>query len=445
MAHFAPPFPGGLPGRVCSHWMVVVHHFKFRYLVLLVIAAGGLIVIVAFSRARGRDRPIALTRQLWHCGMHPQVIQDHPGDCPICHMALTPINAPAPPGGMSAEPGESAVTIDPVLRQNMGVRTAAVTRGPLLLTVRTVGMLKTPEPGMHEISLKIGGWIDRLYADQEGMHVMAGDALFDLYSPDLQIAEQELMTAVMAKEALTAAASADLRRESQSLIDSSTRKLRLWGVAERDIEAIAKAKGAPPRDIPFRAPVSGHLEDKSVVQGSAVQAGMKLMRIADHSRMWLEAPIYERAFSAVKLGQEMTATIDGMPNRTFKGTISFMYPHVDHMTRTLTVRMTIDNPDFELKPGMYATAEILTRPIENAILAPREAVIDTGVRQIAFVDAGDGHFQPRDVRMGAVGDGDMVQILDGLAPGERVVTSGQFLMDVESRTIEATRKLRGMP
>jgi hypothetical protein len=179
-----------------------------------------------------------------------------------------------------------------------------------------------------------------------------------------------------------------------------------------------------------------------VVQGTAVQPGMKLMRIEDHTQMWLDAQVYEDQLPAVKMGQDVTAEVDGVPGQRFKGKISFFYPHVDHMTRTLTVRITLDNADFALKPGMYATAEILTQPIEDAIQAPREAVIDTGTRQIVFVAEGESHFNPRKVRMGMMGDNDRVQIVEGLAPGEMVVTSGQFLMDVESRTTEAIDKLR---
>ena len=413
-------------------------------------------------------------KQLWHCGMHPQVVQDHPGDCPICHMALTPMNsagsAGSPNGGkqlwwdpmlgpssITDHPGKSAmgmemvpytasasgdtgVQIDPTVVQNMGVRTAPVTRGPLSKTVRAVGLLKLPEPGMHDVSLKVGGWIDKLYADQDGMHVIAGEPLFELYSQDLQVAEQELISAVKALKALPPDASPNLRGEAQGLIDSAKRKLRLWDVAEQDTDAIARAD-QPPKDVPFRSPATGHIEDKMVVQGSAVQPMMKLMRVADHTKMWLDAQVYQEQIPVVKMGQEVIATVDGMPGQTWRGAITFIYPHVDHMTRTLTVRMTLDNPDFALKPGMYATAQIMTRPVADAVQVPREAVIDTGTRQIAFVAEGEGHFSPRKVRMGLAGDDDRVQILDGLAPGETVVTSGQFLMDVESRTIEATQKL----
>ena len=415
-------------------------------------------------------------KELYHCGMHPWVIKEQPGDCPVCHMKLTPLHSDLAegnardskkllyywdpmlgPASISDKPGKSAmgmemvpvyagaagpkVTIDPTIVQNMGVRTAEVTHGPLVKTVRTVGVLKSPESGLYDISVKVGGWIDKLDANEEGMHVTKGEPLFELYSQDLQVAEEELISAVKVEQSLSADAPRTMRQEAKALVDSAKRKLRLWDIADVDIEAIARAD-KPPKDVPFRSPASGHMVEKMVVQGTAIQPGMKLMRIEDHTKMWLDAQVYEEQLSVVKVGQEVSATIDGVPGKTFKGTITFLYPHVDHMTRTLTARMTLDNPAFELKPGMYATAEIVTRPLADVIQVPREAVIDTGTRQIAFVAEGDGHFDPRKVRMGLMGDGDQVQIVEGLAPGERVVTSGQFLMDVESRTTEAIDKLR---
>lgn len=457
-----------------------------KWLAAAVVVLGGLGVVVALSSRNAADaKADAMSsmsaggqggshKQLWHCGMHPQVIQDHPGDCPICHMALTPIGSDTAasdsgkrkilywwdpmlgPSSISDHPGKSAmgmemvpvygdqggpsVMIDPAVVQNMGVRTAIVTRGPLSETIRAVGLLKLPEPGMHDVSLKVGGWIDKLYADQDGMHVNQGEPLFELYSQDLQVAEQELISAVKSEKSLGTDASASLHQEAKGLMDSAERKLRLWDVAEQDIDAIAKAD-QPPKDIPFRSPATGHIEDKMIVQGSAVQPMMKLMRVVDHTKMWLEAEVYQDQIPAVTLGQEVVASVDGIPGKTWKGTITFMYPHLDHMTRTLAVRMTLDNPDFELKPGMYATADIITRPVADAIQVPREAVIDTGTRQIVFVAEGEGHFTPRKIQVGLAGDDDKVQIIQGIAPGETVVTSGQFLMDVESRTIEATQKL----
>lgn len=453
------------------------------------LVVAGLILVVAVSTrggatARAEAQPSTGTtaqaaphKQLWHCGMHPQVIQDHPGNCPICHMPLTPMKSTGvgdPPNGgkqlwwdpmlgpssITDHPGKSAmgmdmvpytpqgggggpdVIIDPAVVQNMGVQTAPVTRGPLSKTVRAVGVFKLPEPGLHDISLKLGGWIDKLYANQEGMHVMKGEPLFALYSPELQVAEQELISAVQSKQSLGPDASPTLRKEADSLIASARRKLELWDVDRQEIDAIAKAD-RPPRDVVFHSPATGYIEDKAIVQGSAVQPGTKLMRVADHTKMWLDAKVYEEQIPLIQMGQTVEVAVGAVPGKTFAGKVTFIYPHVDHMTRTLTVRATFDNPDFQLKPGMYADANVVAEPLPDAIQVPQAAMIDTGTKQIVFVAEGNGHFSPRTVRAGLRGDDDRLQIVEGLAAGETVVTSGQFLMDVESRTNEAIAKLRG--
>lgn len=279
------------------------------------------LVLRAIDRRRGaadgRATPTLAdghTSHLYHCGMHPQVVQDHPGDCPICHMALTPMGSGPTSGEPSAEAAGPAVMIDPTVVQNMGVRTAAVTRGPLHKTVRALGVLKLPEAGLHDVSLKVGGWVDKLYADQEGMHVTRGEPLFDLYSPDLQVAEQELIAASRAERSLTADAGPDARREARGLVDSARRKLLLWDVAEQDVDAIANAE-QPPRDVPFRSPATGHLADKAVVQGSAVQPMTKLLQVADHTKLWLDAQVYAAQMPLVKQGQAVTATVEGVPGR----------------------------------------------------------------------------------------------------------------------------------
>jgi len=417
--------------------------------------------------------------------MHPQVIQDHPGLCPICHMKLVPLKTDSDAVGTSATqnstmakrkilyywdpmlgpssiahaPGKSAmgmdlvpvyeddqsagpmVKIDPAIVQNMGIRTAQVSRGPLEKTVRTVGMLEVPETSQFEINLKVNGWIRKLYANQEGMHVHKGEPLFDLYSPDLQVAEEELIGAVKSLKAIDPKGSDALRAESQNLVDSARQKLRLWDVADQDIDAIANSDKAA-ESVPFRNPADGDVIEKMVVEGSAVQAGMKIMRIEDHTTLWLNAQVYEDDMARIALGQQVEATVDAQPGKIYTGPITFIHPHLDHMTRTVMARVVLDNPIHELSPGMFATADIMTKPVMDAVWVPREAVIDTGKMQIAFVVMSQGRFEPRKVRMGMMADNDRVQILEGLAPGETVVTSGQFLLDVESRTTEAIDKLR---
>jgi membrane fusion protein, copper/silver efflux system len=184
--------------------------------------------------------PASQPKQLWTCGMHPWVIQDHPGICPICHMKLTPMKMD---GGGSG----SGIRIDPAIVQNMGVTTARVVRGPITVTVRAIGTLEVPEPAQHDVTLKVNGYIEKLYADTEGMEVAKGQVLFDIYSPDLQLAEQELIAAVEGLKALDAHASDAIRNDAQNLVDSAKQKLRLWDVAEQDIETIASAKIAPTR------------------------------------------------------------------------------------------------------------------------------------------------------------------------------------------------------
>jgi RND family efflux transporter MFP subunit len=273
------------------------------------------------------------------------------------------------------------------------------------------------------------------------MHVHEGDPLFELYSPELQVAAEELLGAVRAQRAAGANAGEAIRKESASLVDSARRKLRLWDVSNKEIDAIVAAR-KPPQTIMFRSPATGHLEEKMVVQGASVQPGMKLLRIADHTKLWLETQVYEEQVPLLALGQKLEATVDALPGETFAGPVTFIAPHIDPATRTIMVRATLENPDLDLKPGMFASARIIARRGDSTTVVPREAVIDTGTRQVAFVERGQGHYEPRLVRLGRTGDDDMVEVVDGLALGETVVTSGQFLMDVESRTVEAIQKLR---
>ncbi len=370
----------------------------------------------------------------WDPMLGPSSISDKPGVSAM-GMDLVPV---FDDGNGAADVGE--VRIDPAVVQNMGIRTAVATRGSLTQTIRTVGVLRVPEPAIHEVSLRVSGWIERLYADQEGMHVKAGDPLFAVYSPDLQVAADELISAQKSVAALDPAAAAPVRAEVTAMAESAKRKLWLWGVADQDIDAIAKSSAAP-KSVVFRSPADGEITEKMVVDGSSVQAGMKLMRIEDRCRLWLDAVVYEGQMSAIALGQKVEATTDSLPGRTFRGTVTFISPRIDPATQTETIRAVLDNSDLALAPGTYVTVNVSTRPLDDVVMVPREAVIDTGVRQVAFVTKSDGHFTPVEVRLGASGDKDRVQVVQGLSAGDVVVSSGQFLMDVESRTNEAINKL----
>ncbi len=377
-------------------------------------------------------------KQLWTCGMHPQVIRDKPGDCPICHMKLTPLNTT----GAASANGSLIVTIDPVLIQNMGVRVAAVKQGPLRRIIRAVGYLHEAEPNIHDINLRVSGWVEKLHANTEGMHIRKGDPLFDLYSPDLQLAIEELIATRRSAAAIQAQSSntdALTHRTSDTLVDTAEQKLKLWGIDQSQIDSFAKLDHAP-RTVTFTSPVDAEVTEKAIVEGAAVQSGMRVLRLVDHSTLWLDFHVFDQDLPFVHIGQKVVATTDALPGKEFGGEITFLHPHIDATTRTATVRIIVPNPGMALKPGMYATGLIRTEIAESVLLVPREAVIDSGARQIAFVSLPKGRFEPRSVRMGSAAEDGLVQILEGLKAGEMVVTSGQFLLDSESRIREAIQK-----
>lgn len=441
---------------------------------------------------------------LWTCSMHPQVIQEKPGVCPICHMALTPLkvdkkNSPqshlhpgdkmgvSPPGGerapdqamgsangperrikywwdpmlnppyISDKPGKSpmgmdlipvyeeelsagsSVTIDPAIVQNMGVRVAKVTTGPLRRSIRAVGYLDEAEPNIHDINLRVSGWIERLFADTEGMHLEQGAPLFDLYSPELRVAVEEIIAARRARGSMPSDADGISKQTADTLYEASARKLELWGLDHRQVDALAKLDHAP-RNITFISPITGHVTQKHIVEGAAVKAGDRILRLVDHSVLWLDVQVFEQHLPFIRMGQKVRATIASQPGDELEGEVIFIHPHVNMVTRTALVRIALPNPAMTLRPGMYATVKIEAMLAEQSVLVPREAVIDTGDRQIAFVTQQIGRFEPRLVKLGLSADGGMVQVLQGLAPGEVVVTSGQFLLDSESRLREAIQK-----
>lgn len=458
-----------------------------RYVVLALVLIGGLTAGVFFhepilhllGRHQHPDTSQAGTKQLWTCGMHPQVIKEKPGLCPICHMKLEPLDASASstaasgerkvkywwdpmigPGSIADKPGKSsmgmdlvpvyedaksaggdaaAVTIDPVVVQNMGVRVAEVESGPIRRTIRTVGYLEEAQPLIHDLNLRVSGWVENLYADTVGAHLEKGEKLFDLYSPEVQVAVGELAAARRALDALGPDADALAKRTSQTLFDATLGKLQQWGLDAEQVDRLAKLDKAP-RTVTFTSPISGHVTEKMIVDGSAVKAGDMAMRIVDHSTLWLDSQVYAQDQPFIKLGQQVTATVEGVPGKQLEGKVIFVHPHVDPSTRTATVRVAIPNPEMRLRPGMYATAEIRAELAESALLVPREAVIDTGTRQVSFVAMGEGRFEPRNVKVGVPSNDGMVEILEGLDAGEQVVTSGQFLLDAESRMREAIQK-----
>lgn len=400
-----------------------------RLALAVALVCSGVVLGALFFRGRSPEPSTAAAGQLYTCSMHPQVIQDKPGVCPICFMKLVPLRK----GGDA--PG--SITIDPTLTQNMGLRLATVEEGPLTLTLRAVGSFREAEPLRHEVAPRVSGWIETLHADTEGARVKKGDPLFDLYSPELLVAQNELLAARRALRRLPEKADPSLRADAERLLESSRQRLRLLDVPAEAVEEILAAD-APRPAITFRSPADGFILEKSAVRGAAVEASKTLFRIVDLSTLWLDARIYESQLPHVAVGRRATARVGG---RDAAGEVIFVSPGVDPESRTAVARMAFPNPDFLLKPGLFASIELVAPVAARTILAPREAVIDTGSRQVAFVAKEKGRFESREVRMGAEDGAGRVQILAGLAPGDRVVVSGQFLLDAESRMREAVRKL----
>ncbi len=378
------------------------------------------------------DGPVgqAQSGELWTCGMHPQVVQDGPGSCPLCGMDLTPMNSPA--SGESAKSaggdGDGQVSIDPAVVQNMGVRTQVVKRRTITRHIRTVGQVQVAEDELSVVNLRFDGWVERILADKTGAEVKAGQRLFEIYSPELVAAQEEYLLALRGH-----GAQSDLAR-------SALRKLELWDIAARDIQAVRES-GQASRTLPIRAPSSGFVLHKNVVEGARVQAGRDLYRIGNLASIWIEAEVYEHDAPWVEAGQPAQIELSHRKGAPLEGEVAYVHPTLSPKSRTLRARLELDNPGVELKPGMFATVRIQHRRQESALAVPSEAIIHSGERELVFIALGQGRFAAREVTTGLVADQHLTEVLSGLQEGEVIVTSGQFLIDSESQLQEAMQKL----
>ena len=368
--------------------------------------------------------------QFYTCGMHPWVILPNPGSCPICQMDLTPID----PDKFSGE-----ITIDPVITQNIGVRIEPVKSGPLVRTIRTVGTVDYDETTVRDISMKVEGWIEKLYVDYLGVEVAEGQALFEYYSPDLYAAQDEFLLAYRNKSRIAAEFVPQAAQGAQDLLEAARTRLEYFDVSPQQIEELIAA-GVPSKTMTMHSPHKGVVIAKHANEGMRVDTGMQVYRIADLSKLWVMVTLYEYQLPYVQVGQRAVMSLPYIPGQTFEGEVIYIYPYLDKKTRQINVRLEFDNPNGVLKPGMYTNVELKNTLARDRTLAPRAAIIDTGERQVAFVSLGEGKFEPRDVRTGIETDEGMVEILDGLRPGELVVTSGQFLLDSEANIREGLAK-----
>lgn len=370
------------------------------------------------------------------CGMHPFIIQDEPGTCPICAMDLTPVKSETTGGeGGSA----AAITIDPVTQQNMGVRTAPVSRRSLSRTIRTVGVVGYEEPQQYSVNSKTNGWIEKLHVNETGAFVKKGQPLLEIYSPELVAAQEEFLLALRNKKALENSVLPEIASGASRLLESSRKRLRYWDINEEQIEELSRT-GKALKTLVLHAPYDGVITEKRAYQGMFAKAGMELFQVSDISSVWVYADIYEYELPWVKVGQ--SATIELPYHRApLSGTISTIYPYVEQKTRTVKVRIDMKNPDFELKPDMYVNVRLKSESVKNALTIPVEAVLNSGDTQTVFVAQGEGKFTPRKIILGLQGEDGFVQVARGLEEQENVVISAQFMLDSESTLREAIHKM----
>jgi Cu(I)/Ag(I) efflux system membrane fusion protein/cobalt-zinc-cadmium efflux system membrane fusion protein len=406
---------------------------------------------------------------LYTCGMHPWILTEEPGTCPICGMALVPKRddeieeadagereilywrAPMNPQEIYDSPGKSAmgmdlvpvyedeviggvqVKIDPVTQQNMGIRTAKVERGPLTHTIRSYGHVTYDETSMGQISTKISGWIETLYVDFTGQAVQKGEPLFTIYSPDLVAAQEEYLEALKGSS----------QGRSSGLFSSSRRRLEYFDVDEEEIREL-ETSGEVKKNILIRSPFTGVVMEKKAVAGGYVKAGAVLYHIVDLSKVWVEAHIYEYELPLISVGLDAEMSLPYLPGKVYKGRVSYIYPYLQKKTRDVVIRLEFENRDGGLKPDMYADVYIKTSPGDQGLYIPTEAIVRSGERNITFIAREGGKFTPREVTLGISLDGGNTQILSGLVAGETIVTSGQFMLDSESKLKEAVQKMMEM-
>jgi membrane fusion protein, copper/silver efflux system len=462
-----------------------MRNFFIGFILASVLVSGGYWII---SRHNGAQGPATSQKvQKYHCPMHPQYISDKPGDCPICGMKLVPMESEASPekakgeqaaqesarasakkerkilywtdamnpGNRYDKPGKAPDGMDlvPVYEeesagaagsgvtgyapikitqerlQMMGVTTEKARVRSLDQSIRTVGIITADETRISHIHTKFEGYIEKIFVNYVGQQVIAGQPVFSVYSPDLVATQKEYILALQARDQWEKSGTG-VRLPGIDLVEAARQRLALWDISPDQIARIEKNR-EPVRDLVVYSPVNGIVSAKTAVQGNRVMPSDTLYDITDLSTVWVLADLYEINVPFVKIGDPATISLSYDPGRVFKGRVSFINPNVDEKSRTVKVRMALENPSGSLKPDMYADV-ILSGQLGLGVAVPDSAVMGTGEREMVFIAKGDGLFEPREVKTGVKVRG-FYEIKKGVKAGEDVVTGANFLLDSESK------------
>ena len=444
-------------------------------LALAAIACGAVLSATGCRKHGGVESTAAA--KTFRCAMHPQIVSDQPGNCPICQMDLVP-NEEAPPAPVAAAAGtdasgrkvlywydpmvpgskfdkpgkspfmdmellpryadeeedvasESAVRVglSPEAVRATGVAVVPVVRASVAPEIRAVGTIETDETKLARIAARVAGRIEKLFANYTGEKVAKGAPLYSLYSPELVATQREYLLALENRRRLEGG-TGDAKKSAEDLLAATRDRLRLWGIGPAQIASLEQS-GKPELAMTFRSPIDGTVLQKEVVEGQYVVEGTELYLLADLSSVWLVAQVYEFELSGLEVGRPAEATVSSLPGQVFRGRVSFVEPVLERETRSARVRIVLPNPNGELKPGMFANA-LIRVPEAPRLVVPRRALIDTGMRRVVYVETAANTFTARNVTPGAA-SGDKVEILQGLEEGERVVAQGNFFIDSQAQ------------